>query len=107
MNTDRFLTIPAEEYHAASKCGRYMSSHNLAAFRESLELYHHKTSGEIAEGESSALVFGRPLGRARSQVVVARLRSFRCRAGAARNYAGAEKRESIPILRSAKPFSNS
>ena len=59
MNTDRFLTIPAEEYHAASRCGRYMSSHNLAAFRESPELYRRKTSGEIAESESPALALGR------------------------------------------------
>ena len=59
MNTDRFLTIPAEEYHAASRCGRYMSSHLLAAFRESPELYRRKTSGEIAESESPALALGR------------------------------------------------
>ena len=38
MNTGRFLTIPGEEYHAASRSGRYMSSHLLAAFRESPEL---------------------------------------------------------------------
>ena len=59
MNTSRFLTIPAKEYHAASRCGRYMSSHNLAAFRESPELYRRKTSGEIAESESPALALGR------------------------------------------------
>ena len=59
MNTDRFLTIPAEEYHAASRCGRYMSSHLLADFRESPELYRRKTSGEIAESESPALALGR------------------------------------------------
>ena len=59
MNTDRFLSIPAEEYHAASRCGRYMSSHNLAAFRESPELYCRKTNGEIAEGKSPALALGR------------------------------------------------
>ena len=59
MNTDRFLTIPAEEYHAASRCGRYMSSHNLADFRESPELYRRKTNGEIAESESPALALGR------------------------------------------------
>ena len=59
MNTDRFLSIPAEEYHAASRCGRYMSSHNLAAFRESPELYRRKTGGEIAESESPALALGR------------------------------------------------
>ena len=59
MNTNRFLTIPAEEYHAASRCGRYMSSHNLAAFRESPELYRRKSSGEIAESEGPALALGR------------------------------------------------
>ena len=48
MNTDRFLTIPVDEYHAASRSGQYMSSHNLAAFRESPELYRRKTNGEIA-----------------------------------------------------------
>ena len=78
MNTSRFLTIPAKEYHDASRCGRYMSSHNLAAFwnihrslgeggRESPELYRRKTSGEIAESESPALALGRPLGRVRSR----------------------------------------
>ena len=59
MNTSRFLTIPAEEYHAASRSRRYMSSHNLAAFRESPELYRRRTSGEIAESESPALALGR------------------------------------------------
>ena len=59
MNTDRFLTIPAYEYHAASRSGQYMSSHLLADFRESPELYRRKTSGEIAEAESPALVLGR------------------------------------------------
>ena len=59
MHTNRFLTIPAEEYHAASRCGRYMSSHNLAAFRESPELYRRRNSGEIAESESPALALGR------------------------------------------------
>jgi hypothetical protein len=48
MNTDRFLSIPAEEYHAASRSGQYMSSHLLADFRESPELYRRKTNGEIA-----------------------------------------------------------
>ena len=66
MNTDRFLSIPAEEYHAASRSGQYMSSHLLADFRESPELYHRKTSGEIAETGNKALTLGRPLGRARS-----------------------------------------
>ena len=60
MNTDRFLNIPADEYHAASKSGQYMSSHLLADFRESPELYRRKTNGEIAETESPALACSAP-----------------------------------------------
>ena len=78
MNTSRFLTIPAKEYHDASRCGRYMSSHNLADFwnihrslgeggRKSPELYRRKTSVEIAETEKQTLMLGRPLGRARTR----------------------------------------
>ena len=59
MNKDRFLSIPADEYHAASRSGRYMSSHLLADFRESPELYRRKTNGEIAEAEGPALALGR------------------------------------------------
>ena len=59
MNTGKFLTIPADEYHAASRSGQYMSSHLLADFRESPELYRRKTNGEIAEAESPALALGR------------------------------------------------
>jgi hypothetical protein len=36
-----------------------MSSHLLADFRESPELYRRKTNGEIAEAESPALALGR------------------------------------------------
>ena len=36
-----------------------MSSHLLATFRESPELYRRKTHGEIAEAESPALALGR------------------------------------------------
>ena len=59
MNPEKFLNIPAEEYHAASRSGQYMSSHLLADFRESPELYRRKTNGEIAEAESPALALGR------------------------------------------------
>ena len=59
MNKSRFLSIPADEYHAASRSGQYMSSHLLADFRESPELYRRKTNGEIAESESPALALGR------------------------------------------------
>ena len=82
MNTGKFLTIPADEYHAASRCGQYMSSHREASRRseaktdfwptsacirrslgegrrESPELYRRKTGGEIAEAEGPALALGR------------------------------------------------
>ena len=59
MNTENIFTIPADEYHAASRSGQYMSSHLLADFRESPELYRRKTNGEIAETESPALALGR------------------------------------------------
>ena len=50
---------PADEYHARSRSGEFMSSHLLADFRESPALYRRKVSGEIAESESSAFVMGR------------------------------------------------
>ena len=53
------IHIPSAEYHAESRNGRYLSSHLLADFRESPELYRRKTSGEIAESESPALALGR------------------------------------------------
>ena len=59
MNTDKILSIPAEEYHAESRNGRYMSSHLLADFRESPELYRRKTTGQIEDTESTALALGR------------------------------------------------
>jgi len=59
MNQDLMFGIPAEEYHAASRNGQYMSSHRLADFRESPALYHKKISGEVADSESPALALGR------------------------------------------------
>ena len=53
------IQIPSAEYHAESRNGRYLSSHLLADFRESPELYHRKTTGEIAAAESPALALGR------------------------------------------------
>ena len=50
---------PADEYHARSRNGEFMSSHLLADFRESPALYRRKVSGEITESESSAFVMGR------------------------------------------------
>ena len=59
MNPGKLLNIPQKEYHAESRNGHYMSSHLLADFRESPELYRRKTNGEIAEAESPALALGR------------------------------------------------
>ena len=53
------IQIPSAEYHAESRNGRYLSSHLLADFRESPELYHRKTTGEIASVETPALALGR------------------------------------------------
>ena len=52
MNPGTLLNIPADEYHAESRNGHYMSSHLLADFRESPELYRRKTNGEIAEAKA-------------------------------------------------------
>ena len=58
-NTNFIIHEPADEYHARSRNGEFMSSHLLADFRESPALYRRKVSGEIAESESSAFVMGR------------------------------------------------
>lgn len=59
MNKDFILDIPAEEYHAETRSGRYLSSHMLADFRESPALYRKKIKGEIEESESAAFTIGR------------------------------------------------
>ncbi len=56
---DFIIHEPAAEYHVASQSGKYMSSHLLADFRESPELYRRKVSGQITETESPAFVLGR------------------------------------------------
>ena len=53
------IHIPSAEYHAESRNGRYLSSHLLADFRQSPQLYHREVSGEIAQTESPALALGR------------------------------------------------
>ena len=53
------IQIPSAEYHAESRNGHYLSSHLLADFRQSPELYHREVSGEIAQTESPALALGR------------------------------------------------
>jgi hypothetical protein len=57
--TPCLLTLPADEYHAASRRGHFMSSHLLAHFRDSPALYHKTVSGEVPDVESPALALGR------------------------------------------------
>lgn len=54
-----FVSIPADEYHADARAGKYLSSHLLADFRRSPILYRKKTTGEIASSDSPALALGR------------------------------------------------
>ena len=44
MNTGKFLTIPADEYHAASRSGQYMSSHRKASRRSEAKTDFWRTS---------------------------------------------------------------
>ena len=50
---------PADEYHARSRNGEYLSSHLLDDFRKSPLLYHKKVNGEIEPEDSTAFLFGR------------------------------------------------
>lgn len=60
MKTATFiLDIPAEEYHGASREGRFLSSHMLADFRKCPALYRKKLDGGIDEPESAAFTLGR------------------------------------------------
>lgn len=60
MNSYNFIIHePAEDYHARSKSGEYLSSHMLADFRKCPALYHKKLNGEIQESESAAFALGR------------------------------------------------
>lgn len=54
-----FIHIPAEEYHADARAGKFLSSHLLGDFRRSPSLYHKKLTGEIPPSESPALLLGR------------------------------------------------
>ena len=58
-NIDFIIHEPADEYHARSRSGEYMSSHLLADFRESPALYRKKVTGKIEETESAAFIMGR------------------------------------------------
>jgi len=50
---------PADEYHARSRNGEFMSSHLLADFRESPLLYRKETTGQIEKKDSPAFAIGR------------------------------------------------
>jgi hypothetical protein len=51
---------PADDYHARSKSGEFVSSHLLADFRTKGPLYYHKKiTGEIPDKDSAAYLVGR------------------------------------------------
>ena len=54
-----FIHVPAEEYHADARAGKFLSSHLLGDFRRSPALYHKKVTGEIPPSDSPALALGR------------------------------------------------
>ena len=54
-----FIHVPAEEYHADARAGKFLSSHLLGDFRRSPSLYRKKLAGEILPTESPALLLGR------------------------------------------------
>lgn len=53
------LDIPADEYHADARAGKFLSSHLLGDFRSCPLLYHKKMTGKIPEDDSSAFTIGR------------------------------------------------
>ena len=59
MNTSFMTHEPADEYHARSRSGEFMSSHLLKDFRKAPDFYHRKITGEIKEDDTPALALGR------------------------------------------------
>ena len=59
MDTNFIIHEPANEYHARSRSGEFMSSHLLADFRESPALYCKEITGEIEQKDTPAFVLGR------------------------------------------------
>lgn len=51
--------MPADEYHADARAGKYLSSHLLGDFRACPLLYHRKMSGAIKPQDSAAYQIGR------------------------------------------------
>ena len=52
------LDIPADEYHAATKRGEYLTSHRLAIFRKCPAEFRKVETGEIVEGDTRAFALG-------------------------------------------------
>lgn len=60
MNNFGFIVNEtANEYHARSRSGEFMSSHLLADFRKSPALYRKKILGQVEEIDSPAFALGR------------------------------------------------
>lgn len=53
------LTIPAEEYHKATKENKFLTSHRLNTFRKCPLEYIKRIKGEIVEGDTPAFTIGR------------------------------------------------
>ena len=59
MNISSITHESADEYHARSRNGEFMSSHLLADFRESPALYIKEIKGEIGQKDTPSFVLGR------------------------------------------------
>ena len=53
------LSIPAEDYHAATKRNEYTTSHRLHLFRRCPALYHKHITGAIVDEDTQAFMLGR------------------------------------------------
>ena len=59
MNISFITSESADEYHARSRSGEFMSSHRLADFRESPALFFKEIGGEIEQKDTPAFTLGR------------------------------------------------
>ena len=60
MNRPEWLaSMPADEYHAATKRNEFTTSHRLNLFRKCPALYKKTIDGLIVEGDTAAFQFGR------------------------------------------------
>lgn len=53
------IDIPADEYHKATKDGRYVTSHRLATFRRCPAEYKKVIDGVIVQGDTQSFIVGR------------------------------------------------